>query len=84
MASITYGFPRNVVLVAGSEYYAMKQLRTLTFTKSWSTADIESSSTFILCVLTCEPWHIRTSFDCDNARLILRLGLPASLLHLVQ
>ena len=84
MTSPIDGFAGTTVLVVGSEDVIRKQLYTLAFTKRWSNADIEDSSKFTPRVLIGTSGCIGTGLDCDDVHLMLRLGLPTSLLHLIQ
>ena len=84
MTSPIDGFPGTTVLVIGSEDSIRKQLYTLAFTKTWSTSEIEDSSIFTPRVLLGTSGCIGTGIDCDDVHLMLRLGLPTSLLHLIQ
>ena len=84
MTSPTDGFSGTTALVVGSEDAIRKQLYTIAFTKKWSTADIEDPSKFTPRVLLGTSGCIGTGLDCDDVTLMVRLGLPTSLLHLIQ
>ena len=84
MTSPTEGFPGTTVLVVGSEDAIRKQLYTIAFTKKSTIDDIKDASKFTPRVLLGTSGCIGTGLDCDDVHLMLRLGLPTSLLHLIQ
>ena len=70
MSSPIDGFVGITVLVIGSEDIISK--------------DIEDDTKFTPRVLLGTLECIGTGIDCDDAYLMIRLGLPTSLLHLIQ
>lgn len=84
MTSPTEGYPGTTVLVVGNEDAIRKQLYTIAFTTKWTTHDIEDQKKFTPRVLLGTSGCIGTGLDCDDVHLMVRLGLPTSLLHLIQ
>ena len=68
----------------GSEDAICKQLYALAFTKTWANSEIEDSSKFTPRVLLGTSGCVGTGVDCDDVHLMLRLGMPTSVLHLIQ
>jgi hypothetical protein len=84
MTSPTEGIPGTTVLVVGSEDAICKQLYTIAFATKWSIVDIEDPTKFTPRVLLGTSGCIGTGLDSSDVHLMLRLGLPTNLLHLVQ
>ena len=84
MTSPTEGFAGTTVLVVGSEDAIRKQLYTIAFTKKSSKEEIEDTSKFTPRVLLGTSGCIGTGLDSDDVHLMVRLGLPTSILHLIQ
>ena len=79
--SIIHG---TTALVIGSEDTVRKQLHTVEFTSSFSNEQIEDPAVFTPRILIGTSGCIGACIDCDDISLVARLGIPASLMYLIQ
>ena len=74
----------TTALVIGSEDTVRKQLCTVQFTSSFSNEEIEDPTVFTPRILIGTSGCIGAGIDCDDISLVARLGMPTSLMHLIQ
>ena len=80
-SSIIHG---TTALVIGSEDTVWKKLYTVQFTSSFSNEEIEDPTVFTPRILIGTSGCIGAGIDCDDISLVARLGMPTSLMHLIQ
>jgi hypothetical protein len=74
----------TTVLVVGSEDTIRKKLYTIQFTRRFEANEIEDRTVFTPRVLIGTSGCIGAGVDCNDVHLVARMGMPTSIIHLIQ